>query len=179
MGGSGDAVGSWVPSQPLPSGGETLPAPGLTSYLHKTTNSVQLQLCTLHCNGVFCSLKTVQCRALELCLFLSVGPRRGVAVWGNHSLSPAHTFSFFLSSKPPKVSSSHLPCLGKSGLAKCTFPLCVSPPTNLKHSSVFTALTHSSVCFPFGMQLNKSTLIHKTVAWNHTWELEMSKLKFK
>ena len=126
----------------------------------------------LPCAPMYCSGG----RAVQL--FLSVAPRRGVTVWGNHSLSPAHTFSFFLSSKPPKVSSSDLPCLGKSGAAMCRFPLCVSPPTNLKHSSVFTALTHSSVCFPFEVQLNKSTLTHKTVAWNHTWELEMSKLKF-
>ena len=101
-----------------PSGGETLPAPGLTSYLHNTTNSVKLQCTAL----VYSAGTRVQCRAVELCLFLCVGPRRGVTVWGNHSLSPDHTFSLFLSSSPtPKVSSSDLLRLGKSRAAMFTF----------------------------------------------------------
>ena len=47
----------------------------------------------LPCAPMYCSGG----RAVQL--FLSVAPRRGVTVWGNHSLSPSHTFSLFLSSK--------------------------------------------------------------------------------
>ena len=97
MGGSGDVVGSWVPSQLVH---HLLGKPSQPLGSPPICTRPQTPPAAVLCTALQCSILQAQdSSVLELCLFLSVGPRRGVTVWGNHSLSPSHTFSLFLSSK--------------------------------------------------------------------------------
>ena len=141
MGGSGDVVGSWVPSQlvhhllgkpsqplgspPICTRPQTPPAAGLCTAMVYSAGSRQFSAGVV---SVFVCGPKARCH--------SVGEPQSVTI--SHILP----LSFSQRSLPQTC----LACLGKSGAAMCTFsqvgvkPQCVSPSRNLKHSSVFTAM---------------------------------------
>ena len=178
MGGSGDVVGSWVPSQLVH---HLLGKPSQPLGSPPICTRPQTPPAAVLCTALQCSILQAQdSSVLELCLFLSVGPRRGVTVWGNHSLSPSHTFSLFLSPKGlflrpalPAWESLELQCVRFHRLG-LNHSVCHHPA--ISNILLFSQQCSDSltVCFPFGFggQLNKSSVTHTTMARNHTTEIK-------